>query len=314
MLSSLLALTLISTKPHIQWPAGLPVYDHVVIVIEENKDYAQVIAHKDASYINGTLRKEGANLTHMYGEEHHSEGNYFWLISGSNQSVGFMDAVPTEPISASNICSELIKAGKSFKGYSENLPQIGSKVDFSGTLYARKHVPWVSFSNIPNGKTVATSSNLRFKDFPKDFSKLPTLSIVIPNLINDMHGVPGHRPSVPAGDKWLKTHMNAYYQWAKAHNSLLILTFDESDSGKAGPTDPGATKLADRNLIPTIFAGAHIKAGDYSEVSGEENGVNHVNILRTLEAMYRVKKCGKQEQHAAKAGLSDDYVITDIFK
>src|SRR5437868_6550565 len=27
----------------ISWPAGLPVYDHVVIVVEENKDYEQII-------------------------------------------------------------------------------------------------------------------------------------------------------------------------------------------------------------------------------------------------------------------------------
>src|SRR5260370_27043197 len=41
------------------WPAGLPVYDHVVIVVEENKDYEQIIGNKNASYINDVLRKEG---------------------------------------------------------------------------------------------------------------------------------------------------------------------------------------------------------------------------------------------------------------
>src|SRR5216683_4578734 len=66
-------------------PAGLPVYDHVVIVVEENKDYEQIIGNKNASYINDVLRKEGANLTKSYAEEHFSEGNYFWLFSGSNQ-------------------------------------------------------------------------------------------------------------------------------------------------------------------------------------------------------------------------------------
>src|SRR5438128_1578214 len=60
------------------WPAGLPVYDHVVIVIEENKDYEQIIGSPRARYINTTLKAEGASLTRMYAEEHHSQGNYFW--------------------------------------------------------------------------------------------------------------------------------------------------------------------------------------------------------------------------------------------
>ena len=116
------------TASRTPWPADLPVYDHVVIVVEENKDYAQVIGSRAAPYINGTLKKEGANLLKMYAEEHHSEGNYFWLFSGSNQGVGFGDAMPAQPITAHNLGAELIAAGRSFAGYAEDLPAIGSTV------------------------------------------------------------------------------------------------------------------------------------------------------------------------------------------
>src|SRR6266404_687071 len=209
------------------WAAGLPVYDHVVIVVEENKDYEQIIGNKNASYINDVLRKEGANLTKSYAEEHYSEGNYFWLFSGSNQHVGFTDKIPSHDLTTGNLGEGLIHAGRSFKGYSEGLPEIGSMVEEQG-LYARKHVPWVSFSNLPRGKTVDDSSNLRFpQDFPSDYNALPTVSFVIPNLANDMHN--GSIPSgIVAGDKWLRQHIDGYYNWAKQHNSLLILTFDEN--------------------------------------------------------------------------------------
>src|SRR5215471_7890746 len=80
----------------IPWPAGLPVYDHVVIIVEENKDYDQIIDNPKAPYINDTLCAEGASLTQMFGEEHNSQGNYFWLFSGSNHNVGFKDVVPSE--------------------------------------------------------------------------------------------------------------------------------------------------------------------------------------------------------------------------
>ena len=248
----------------IPWPLGLPVYDHVVIVVEENKDYEQVIDEPaaDASkapYINLTLRKDGANLTRMFGEEHKSQGNYFWLFSGSNQGVGFRDGIPDRKFQAPNLGTALISRGLSFKGYSEDLPAIGSDQFFGPTgakpkdlLYARKHVPWVSFENVPNGDSAVKSSNLRFADFPTDpakFHTLPTVAIVVPNLVNDMHnGTPDK--SIPKGDTWLKNNLDNYYQWAKTHNSLLIVTWDESDNQEGSDQQAKVLGLTDPFVEP----------------------------------------------------------------
>ncbi len=327
------------------WPDNLPVYDHIVIVIEENKDYEEVIGNEHSPYINDVLKKEGANFTNIFGEEHFSQGNYFWLFSGDNQNVGFIDQVPNEinnslyPFTTGNLGYQLIEKGLSFKGYSESLPAIGSTVAKLG-VYARKHVPWISFSNVPNGKTIKTSSNLRFKDFPSpsEYDTLPTVSFVIPNLDNDMHncyppncsqGTETDRMNccIGKGDDWLELNIDPYYQWAKMNNSLLILTFDENDDkrGYQGLTNPMIAeeyKFCDRskidpeycedleNKIVAILAGAHIKPGDYTEGIG----VTHVNILRTLEAMYGLPKSGRQQPNAAGYGISDDYIITDVFK
>jgi hypothetical protein len=302
------------------WPSSLPKYDHILIVVEENKDYDQIIGIKDAPYIN-KLVAEGANLSHMFGEEHPSEGNYFWLFSGSNQGVGFHDKVPSQKFSASSLGEQLIKKGLSFKAYSESLPAIGSEVDVTppGCLfpcvYGRKHVPWISFAAIPNGTTVDTSSNLRFADFPSDYTKLPTVAFVIPNMENDMHNG-AVKDSVPAGDLWLKQNIDPYYQWAKTHNSLLIVTFDENDdtSGYQGLTDPGVNPDHDQsrhdlqNRISTIFAGAYVKP-NYAE----PNGMTHVNILRTVEAMYGLPKSGAQQPNALRAGIGDDAMATNVF-
>jgi acid phosphatase len=323
------------------WPKQMPVYDHVVIVLEENKDFAQIVGNPHAPYINGVLLKEGAQFTRMFGEEHFSEGNYFWLLSGSNQNVGFADQVPPPgSIDAPNLARQLLDAGRSFKGYAEDLPAIGYTGVPKQGLYAPKHVPYISFANLPGGATAATSVNLRFQDFPHpgQFAALPTVAMVIPNLESDMHGVwqlddadrvKDHRSlaeeEVEKGDAWLKTHLDAYYQWAKTHNSLLIVTFDENDdtTGFSGLTDPAldpdllgvnagpsvreALKVA-RNRIPTIFAGAHVKPGAYDEAPG----ITHVNLLRTLEAMYGLPKAGGQQPRAARYGITDR-VILDVF-
>ncbi|MGA7827405.1 MAG: alkaline phosphatase family protein [Geobacteraceae bacterium] len=314
------------------WPHNLPVYDHIVIVFEENKDYQEVIGNPSAPYINSVLKKEGANFTQMYGEEHNSQGNYFWMFSGDNQNIGFRDQVPTKennpsyPFRTANLGEQLINKGLSFKGYAESLPAIGFAGHKLGS-YARKHVPWISFGNVPNGTTAATSSNLRFADFPSDpghYDTLPTVAIVIPNLDNDMHNGPVTE-SVPKGDAWLWKNIDAYYQWAKSHNSLLILTFDENDDkrhyqGLTNPlVDPKAClqNATDpefcvdlQNRTVTIFAGAHVKPGDYRE----GNGITHINILRTIEAMYGLPKAGRQQPNAAGSGITDSYLITDVFE
>src|SRR5256714_2866998 len=220
-------------------PAGLPVYGHVVIVVEENKDYAQIVGNPAAPYLN-RLAAEGALLTQMFGEEHNSEGNYFWLFSGDNQGVGFDDKIPSAKYTSNNLGAALIAKGLSFKGYSEGLPAIGSEIGVTPSgchypcRYGRKHVPWVSFANVPNGPTVETSSNLRFLDFPADYDRLPTVAFVIPDQEHDMHnGMP--QEAVPAGDRWLAENLDRYSQWAKTHNSLPTRTFDENRNHKPNP-------------------------------------------------------------------------------
>src|SRR5207249_2908011 len=165
----------------------------------------------------------------------------------------------------------------------------------------RKHNPWVNFSNLPAGTTTLTSSNLRMIDFPTDYTTLPTVSIVVPNQNNDMHN--GTNPTtVATGDAWAQSHLDGYYQWAKTHNSLLILTFDESNGGSQGLTTPSA------NQIVTVFAGAGIAPGAYAEGAG----VTHVNTMRTLEDMYGLPHAGAQTPNATAAGIGSSS-ITDLF-
>ncbi|HEU0156075.1 MAG TPA: alkaline phosphatase family protein [Stellaceae bacterium] len=292
--------------------AALPKYDHIVVVIDENKDFDQIVGNSAAPYVN-RLAAEGALLTRMFGEEHNSQGNYFWLFSGSNQNVGFDDKVPKVKLTANNLGAALIAKGLSFKGYSQALPAIGSEISLLPIgcvypcLYGRKHVPWISFANVPNGTTAETSSNLRFDDFPTDYNKLPTVAFVIPDLEHDMHnGKP--EDSIPAGDQWLKQNLDPYYQWAKTHNSLLIVTFDENDDkgGYKGLTDPAVMPDHDRsrldlqNRIATIVAGAHVKPG-YRDAEP----LTHVNLLRTIEAIYGLEKSGAQQPNALRAGIAD---------
>ncbi len=236
---------------------SVPRPDHVVIVIEENHSYDQIIGSSDAPYIN-SLAQQGASFTNAHGVRHPSEPNYLALFSGSTQGLT-SDACPKN-YSGPNLGGELIGAKFSFTGYSESMPSAGytgcTYPSALNPLYARKHNPWVDFSDVP------ASANQPWTSFPGDYSKLPTVSIVVPNQQNDMHSA-----SVQQGDTWLQNNIDGYQQWEQTHNSLLIVTWDEDDS-------------ASGNQIPTLFVGPMVKAGQYSE------SINHYNTLRTLEDMY----------------------------
>ncbi|HEX4794954.1 MAG TPA: alkaline phosphatase family protein [Humisphaera sp.] len=262
----------------------LPRYDHVVIVVEENHSYDQILGtpadpplgfssllwpyllnqplpqlHDD--YIR-SLAAAGASFTNSHALTHPSQPNYLDLFSGSDQGVT-SDATPRQTFAGPDLGGELLAAGLSFAGFSESLPRVG----WNGgdrKYYVRHHSPWVNFSDVP------LSDNLPFAKFPRDYTQLPTVSFVIPNLIHDMHS-----DTIQMGDRWVKKHMNRYARWARKHNSLLIVTWDES-AGSAGRT----------NQIPTIFYGAHIQRGQYSQQ------INHFNVLRTIEDMYSLAPTG----------------------
>ncbi|HEY2764565.1 MAG TPA: alkaline phosphatase family protein [Pseudonocardiaceae bacterium] len=235
-----------------QAATGVPRPDHVVVVVMENHSYNEIIGSSSAPYIN-SLANGGAKFTQSFAVTHPSEPNYLALFSGSTQGLT-NDSCP-HTYSSGNLGQQLIAAGDTFTGYSESMPSDGYTGCTSGQ-YARKHNPWVNFTNVPS------SSNLRFSRFPTNYSTLPTVSLVVPNLCNDMHDC-----SVSTGDTWLKNNIDGYAQWAKTHNSLLVVTFDEDDSSQS-------------NQIATVFYGQHVKVGSYSE------HITHYNVLRTMEDAY----------------------------
>ncbi len=249
--------------------AQVPAPAHVVIVIEENHEYSQIIGSPAAPYINALAADSDAALfTQSYALTHPSQPNYLMLFSGSNQGVT-TDYVPTGlPFTTGNLGASLIAAGKSFAGYSEDLPSPGDTVATSGA-YARKHNPWVNWQDSPtNG--IPARDNLPLSSLPANYDSLPAVAFIIPNENNDMHN--GYDPSrITTGDTWLHDHLDGYIQWAKSHHSLFVLTFDE-----------GTTT----NRIVTLFVGPMVKQGQYAE------HIDHYAVLRTIEGFFGLPAAG----------------------
>jgi acid phosphatase len=255
------ALVISALAPRVSLAAAeLPTLAHVVIVVEENRSQANIIGNQSAPFINA-LAANGAMMAQSFAETHPSEPNYLALFAGDTFGVT-KDVCPVNGGAQPNLGSELLAAGYTFVGYAEGLPSVGSAVCSAGK-YARKHVPWANFTNIP------PTNSVPFSAFPMgSYASLPTVSFVIPNNDDNMHD-----GSIAAGDAWLNRQLSGYANWAVANNSLLIVTWDEDDNTR-------------RNQIPTVFYGAHVQRGSYNEQ------ITHYNVLSTLEQMYGLPKTG----------------------
>jgi acid phosphatase len=225
--------------------------DHLLIVVFENKAYDEVIGNAQAPWLNSI---PAAVFTDSHAVTHPSQPNYLALFSGSTHDVTD-DHCPVRLGSAPNLGRQLLDAGRTFIGFSEDLPQAGFDGCSSGD-YAAKHNPWNDFANLP------ATVNQPASALPNDFSTWPTVAFLIPNLCHDMHDC-----SVADGDSWARAHLATYERWARTHNSLLIVTFDEDDN-------------APDNHIPTLIAGATVHPGRYAEP------VTHYTILSTVEHLY----------------------------
>ena len=223
----------------------------IVVVIEENKSFDQIVNEpEDSTYLHA-LGQRGALFTNSHGVAHPSQPNYFALFAGQINRNG--DGCPPTNISptAANLGSELRAAHRTFRAYAEDQPSVG----FTGCTnaqYANKHAPWTHFTNIPSSAWAPFS-------MLGSYDALPDVAFVIPNLAHDMHSA-----SIQAGDAWLRQHIDPIVTWAFAHGSLVILTWDEDSSPRT-------------NHIATFFIGPMVKPGRYDEP------ITHYNVLRTIE-------------------------------
>ncbi len=250
---------------------------HVVVVIEENHSYDQIIGNPDAPFIN-KLAAEGALFTDSHGVDHPSQPNYLALFSGSTQGTTGDGAVRGTPLTTPNLGAALIAKGYTFAGYSEGLPEVGSLRRSGPGGYARKHNPWSDWQSAdPGPNQLPAGANQPFKNFPSNFERLPTVAFVVPDLSHDQHGdgLTTDRTLIRDSDEWLKRNIGSYAQWAVTHNSLLIVTWDEDD-------DDDTTI----NHIPTIMIGAQVKPGRYDQ------RIDHYSVLRMIEDFYALPHAG----------------------
>jgi hypothetical protein len=242
------------------------------------------------------------------------------------------------PFTTPNLGAAIIASGRSFASFSESLPY--PRYDAPGDpnpdqdLYRRKHNPainWIDLTvrfvspdrrkfvlpveaNLGFSNTRDPISGKSYRGFAVDpngnriaFDELPTVSLVIPNEQHDLHS-----GDSAGADAWLRSNIKPYADWARIHNSLLIVTFDEDGSTDSSHGEPDATGI---DRIATIFFGAVGKVipGLYDE------RIDHLNVLSTILDRYGLLDQFKRDFLSAHTGLEarQEYAnlrpIKDVF-
>lgn len=272
----------------------LPVPSHIVIVIDENKSFDDVIGPAPKAPFINALAARGA-LLNFFALHHPSQPNYLELFAGDRLGV-CADQCPIGPFTAPNLGAALIASGKSFAGFAENLPNQPRSA--CQGLFRAKHAPWVDFSNIPASASRDFAS--RFPTTVAGFANLPLVSFVIPNMVDDMHNGSGVAAQVATGNAWLENNLSAYADWAEHNNSLLIVTWDEDSKVVNVPCPGGFNTTPPANHIATIIMGEPVIAGQRPP-----DAYNHHDLLRTILDMYGI---------APFAGATTAKDITGIWK
>lgn len=205
----------------------MPRYDHIVVIVVENKNYEQIIGSENAPRLN-KLAKEYGLATNFYGEVHPSEGNYIAILGGDTFGINDDDPWSCEPLKVSAACpyafypsyaphsiaarslmDQLADAKLTWKGYFEDLPGPGSLAIFNPSeenpdpsrpnyLYASKHNGFVNFERVRQDPKIAERI-VPLDQLRADLAAgaLPNYAHIILNQCNDMHGLYRAQPTPP---------------------------------------------------------------------------------------------------------------------
>lgn len=265
-----------ATAPPAKW-------NHVVVLIFENKKYSEVITSKNSPYIADLAKKCGTyanwkdadyKVNGQKDGSYSSKPNYATLTSGLSPSAhNIKDDDYVDTTSVDNIFNKLNSLGKMAKSYistKNKIPNCANSGDQKGSY----HDPMRFYSNL-GGQSASTSTYCNTHDVPANTfltdlnnGNLPALSIVIPT--NDENT---HDNSIPSGDAW-------------AHNFLNPL-FD-SNAYKKG--DIAFFFLWDEDTpIPSVFVAPSIIPGSSPVLKSGSNPFSHFSALKTWQEMLDAK-------------------------
>jgi len=302
---------------------AVPHYDHVVVIVEENKGYATVLNHGYAPTLAGLATTYG-NATQMFAEVHPSEANYVALLGGDTFGIHDDDAwycvagstLPSckgasQPgyvahlIEGENLATQLRAKGLAWRAYLEDIPAPGSFAIVSpetatapAALYAAKHTGFTNFASVHADANVAREL-VGFGTLADDLRRgdIPAFTLIVPNQCNEMHGIASPKapadcsgrdePLIRRGDAEIAREMRmieASPIWTDPHvNTAVVITWDEDAKADRVPGSPQSCCVVDAHNPGGGHIPTIVATNQGPRGLADPTAYDHYSLLRTIE-------------------------------
>jgi hypothetical protein len=325
--------------------AAVPHYDHILVIVEENKGYATVLDRGLAPTIADLAKTYGV-ATQMYAERHPSEPNYVAMIGGDTFGIADDDSWycvsgSTRPnckgsdapgfvahlIDGPNLATQLAAKGLGWRAYLENIPAPGSLEVFSAetatdppALYAAKHSGFTNFASVhadPNLANELAGFDALHADLRS--GNVPAFAFVVPNQCHEMHGIDspkappdcssGDEPLIRSGDaevRALMAEIQASPIWTTG-NTAVVITWDEDGKADRVPGAPQGCCVVDAHNPGGGHIPTIVVTNHGPRGVADPTPYDHYSLLRTIEDAFRL------DGHLRHAGDPAVQAMTPLF-
>ncbi|MCW2674608.1 MAG: phosphoesterase [Frankiales bacterium] len=325
----LLAPQATAAKPGLE---GVPHFDHVVVLTEENEAAATTFAADSPAKYLKSLRSKGVFLANYYGTGHASLDNYIAMVSGQPPQPATMSdclalslwsCVQPQGLQSGgrNLADQLEDAKLSWRSYQDGTatpcfhakyaagdvapdPYQGNSTT-GAKNYADRHNPFLYFPDVIGDQARCNAHQRPFTDLARDLAHgaLPAFSFITPDTCNDGHDNPCAGQKVgglTTVDSFLKANLPALLRYLAAHNGLLVINFDEGGT-PSSPQDAVANSA--EYSCPSCAGlgiggrtGAILVSPRLRQGLTVTTGYDHYSLLRTLEDSFGIG------EHLGEAG------------
>lgn len=217
--------------------ASSPAPTKMLVVVEENKTYEQVLGSGRAPYLDALAETFGNARAMNAGYPTRCPSLAAYVILTSGEDHGICDNRPpaAHALPGDSVFARAAAGGGEWRLYGEGMPQPCSLVDSADRRFVVRHAPAAYYVDlreqcrswsIPAG---TLQSGVLREDVAA--GRLPELSFVIPDICHDMHGGSdcSARDDVRAGDDWLREWLPTVFDGPdyRAGDLVVVITWDE---------------------------------------------------------------------------------------
>ncbi len=282
---------------------GVPHYDHVFLVVEENNGFSDIIGNPAAPNFNRLAQTYGL-ATNYFGVTHPSEPNYVAMLGGDTFGVTTDNPYFLQRVTAPSLMTQLDRAGISWKAYLQGVPHAGYQAicypakcngaPDSDPLYVSKHDGVTNFTS--NDNPADWARQVPVQQLAGDLSRgtVPAFNYVIPDECHDEHGDPPecldsgnifdpqNQHLVAVGDRYLGglvSQITGASFWSRGNNAIVV-NYDEGNDNAGGG-----------GRVATVVITSHGPRGVQDNTLS-----NHFSLLNTIESSFGLpclaKACG----------------------